>query len=264
MCGGGYVGRGVVLLRNCNARTPPGPEGSNGRVPCDVRSGLFASFASLFLRSTGLFVIMRVLSFVVVIVATTACPGAQKIVDKVPAGPEKPLIAGKFANEGCLSAPNADGTTSYLTLTFDVNPSTWASDVMMYGEETCTTKQGTIHMEGQYTIGNPSVAVPGAFEMDATFAKRTITPHVDGYIALMQSLSCGKAPYAVNQAQDIGAAGCKDMGFPSITECPRDHDLLKVEGDGSLRFGKRPADNNMCAPDKRPAELSTVVLKAVK
>jgi hypothetical protein len=198
------------------------------------------------------------------VVSLAACPGAQKVTDKLPDAPTKPVIHGKFANEGCLSSPNADGTTSYLTLTFDVNPSSWAGDVIMYGEETCTTKQGTIHMEGPYTIGNPSTVVPGAFEMDATFGKRTVTPHVDGYIALMQSLSCGKAPYAVNEAQDIGDAGCKDMGFRSIKECPRDHDLVKLEGDGSLRFGKRPADNDMCSPDKRPTEMSTVVLKPVK
>ena len=31
----------LMSLRNRKARTPPGPEGSNGRVPCGVRSGFF-------------------------------------------------------------------------------------------------------------------------------------------------------------------------------------------------------------------------------
>jgi len=87
---------------------------------------------------------LSLVAAVVAIASVAACPGAQKIADKLPDGPPAPVIHGKFANEVCLAAPNADGTTSYLTLNFDITPSAWAGDVVMYGEETCTTKQGTI------------------------------------------------------------------------------------------------------------------------
>lgn len=194
----------------------------------------------------------------------SGCPGAQTVKDKLPDAAAKPVLVGKFANDGCLASPNADGTTNYMTLAFDITPSTWAIDVVMYGDEACSAKQGTIRMEGPYTIGNPSVSVPGAFEGDFGFTKRTVTPHVDGFIALLQSLSCGKAPYAVNEPQDILASGCKDLGFLPAATCSKDHDLVKLEGDGSLRFGKRPVDNDMCTPEKRPTELGAVALKPVK
>lgn len=198
------------------------------------------------------------------LLGTLACPGAQKLKDKLPEAPAKPVLAGKFANEGCLAMPAADGTTNYTTLAFELSAATWALDAVMYGDETCSAKQGTIHVEGPYTIGNPALAVPGAFEVDFGFSKRTVTPHVDGFIALLQSLSCGKAPYAVNEPQDVLEAGCKDLGFLPAATCAKDHDLVKVEGDGSLHFGKRPADNDMCTADKRPQELGSVLFKLAK
>ena len=35
---------------------------------------------------------------------------------------------------------------------------------------------------------------------------------------------------------------------------------VKLE-DGVLMFGARPADNNMCAPDKRPTAMSGMALE---
>lgn len=188
------------------------------------------------------------------LVLLAACSGAQKVDDKPPA-PDVPAITGKFTNDTCIPQPQADGTTSYLKMAFDLTPTTWAVAITTYGDEACATKLGTSHFDGPYTLTGPSAAVPGAFEGEFGFAHRTITPHVDGYVALMQSLSCGKAPYAVGQPQDVLAAGCPEMGIPPAAACPKEYDLVKLDGT-SLTFGKRPADNDMCAPDKRPTELS--------
>jgi hypothetical protein len=55
------------------------------------------------------------------------------------------------------------------------------------------------------------------------------------------------------------AAGCAAFGQYPAAQCPADFDLLDVDG-GTLHFGNRPADNNMCTPDRRPTQLSTVGL----
>src|SRR5262245_36327261 len=98
-----------------------------------------------------------------VVVALAGCPAAQKIPDKVPEAPKLPVIAGKFANDGCLTQPNADGTDSYIRLTYDITPSTWALDTVIYGDEKCTAKEGTIHQDGPYTLTAPSAKLPGSF-----------------------------------------------------------------------------------------------------
>ena len=200
---------------------------------------------------------MRVL--LLVVVALAACPGAQKLPEKPPA-PAVPAIAGKFTNDGCLTQPNTDGTESYLTITYTLNPTSWAEDIVVHGDEKCAAKQGTIHMDGSWNITGPSKQAPGAFDAELAVAHRTVTPHVDGYISLLMSMSCGKAPYAVNEPQDILAAGCKDLGyFPSST-CIKDYELVQTDGN-TLAFGKRAADNDACTPAKRPAAVSSVVLK---
>lgn len=193
-------------------------------------------------------------SAVFALLALMACPGAQKITDKMPK-PAIPVISGKFASDACVAQPQADGTTSYTKTAYTFTPTTWAMDVDSFGDEACATPLGTLHADGPYTVSGPSTKVPGAFDADLVFQHRTITPHHEGYIALMQSMSCGKAPYAVDQAQDVLTTGCPEMGVPSLADCPREYDLVKVEGN-ALTFGKRPADNNICTVEKRPSELS--------
>jgi hypothetical protein len=204
-------------------------------------------------------VLAGALVVVVAAIALAGCPAAQKIPDKVPAAPKLPAIAGKFQNDGCLTQPNPDGTDSYLRVTYDVTPSTWSSDTVIYGDEKCTAKEGTIHQDGPYTLTAPSAKVPGAFDVEMSLAHRLVTPHVDGFVALLQSAGCGKAPYAVNEPQDLLQSGCKDLG---LAPCQKSFDIVKIDGAAAaITFGKRPADNDTCAADKRPAELSPVVLK---
>ena len=199
---------------------------------------------------------MRLIAFVVVLFV--GCPGAQKKDEKPVV--TAPSIVGRFAHEGCVTQENADGTQSWAKHNAELTPTTWAADIVIYGDEGCATKYATVHLEGPYTIGAPSTKVAGAFDVDFGFTKRTVTPHVPGFVALLQSYSCGKAPYAVNESQDILDSGCKDLGYQPLAACPKDHDIVKVDGD-VITFGKRPPDNNLCTPDKRPAELSPVTFK---
>ncbi len=59
--------------------------------------------------------------------------------------------------------------------------------------------------------------------------------------------------------QDVSEQGCS--GWKSVAACPGDYDLLSLDKEGKLYFGNRPADNDMCSPDKRPTSLTPPVTK---
>jgi hypothetical protein len=55
-------------------------------------------------------------------------------------------------------------------------------------------------------------------------------------------------------------AGCLGLGQRPGSSCSADHDLISLAADG-LHFGQRPADNDMCTPERRPAALSPLALQ---
>ena len=215
------------------------------------------------LKSASLVSVVVVLWVVVAI--TAGCPAAQPIKDMKPTAPALPALIGKYESD-CTAGTGADGMTSYEKTALDVSAGapgaagagTWARDVVVYNDDKCTTKSGTMHDDGGYTMKAPSATLPGAFDVELTTAHRTLTPHVDGYIALMQSYGCGKTPYAVNQPQDVLASGCKDLGFVAANQCATAFDVVKIDAQ-SLVFGKRPGDGDQCSVAKRPSALGVIL-----
>jgi hypothetical protein len=57
----------------------------------------------------------------------------------------------------------------------------------------------------------------------------------------------------VGETQDVSRTGA--LGFMPVSKYPKEYDLLKRDGD-NLLLGKRPSDNNMGSPEKRPRELT--------
>lgn len=148
-------------------------------------------------------------------------------------------------------------------LDFDIQSATWVLDYDVFGDTTCTTKFLTVRIEGPYETGNVS-APSGAREARFGFARKLITPHgeaASGFLASEQG--CGATGFAAGVARDISTSGCAGLGQRPIAQCPADFDLVKRDGDG-LRFGARPADNDMCTPDKRPTALAPVVSQRVR
>ena len=48
------------------------------------------------------------------------------------------------------------------------------------------------------------------------------------------------------------AAGCPGMNIPPQSECPVQHDIVRLKGT-AIQFGKAPPDGNRCSPDRRPS-----------
>ncbi|MGP1357124.1 hypothetical protein [Roseicyclus sp.] len=108
---------------------------------------------------------------------------------------------------------------------------------------------------GPYEVGAPSDAVPGAFEgnFDEDWKHLTLMTADPALAEALGLADCGLVP---NLETDISATGC--AAWAPVAECGTDHDLIALDAAG-VHFGVRPADNDMCTPDRRPTALLPAV-----
>lgn len=111
--------------------------------------------------------------------------------------------------------------------------------------------------EGTFDVGKPSTTVPGAFEtvFHEDVKHVTLLMTDPKLIAAFGFAGCGLKP---GVEVDVSSTGC--AGWKPVAVCGEDHDLLAIDAAG-LYFGVRPADNDMCTPDKRPTALLQPVVK---
>jgi len=110
---------------------------------------------------------------------------------------------------------------------------------------------------GDYRVVGPSESVDGAW--DAVFVEEekhlTLLTADAGLAEAFGLAACG---LAVGVETDVSAEGC--ALWKPVAECGDDHDLLARTSEGGLRFGVRPADNDMCTADRRPTSLTPPVM----
>jgi len=178
-------------------------------------------------------------------VTLPACGGANSRDDEpAPASDE---LAGLWVSN-CIDPGNGQG----FTLAFDLTDSTWALDYTAFADAACGTRTLTAHIEGPYTLGAVSAVAPETREGEFGFSRKTVTPHNEGAAGFLPQ-ACGGGTFTVGAPTDI-TAGCPGLGAYPIADCPTDHDIVTVVDD-VLHFGARPADNDMCSPEKRPTAL---------
>jgi hypothetical protein len=182
-------------------------------------------------------------------VGALGCPGTQV---KNSAPPPVPALAGAWES-ACLPMVNADDTDGWARVVVGITPTLWAMDRHLFADDACSAATGTVHIDGGYALEEPSTVVPGAWNARFDFRTRTITPHVDGFIAYLQSLSCGES-FGVDRATDVMDVACPALGFRAFETCQADLDVVAVDGN-TLRLGLRPADGDVCSPARRPSVL---------
>ncbi len=185
------------------------------------------------------------------------CGSAVKQDDTV-SEPKAPELAGNYLS-ACTPAPQADGSTSYFSLDFDLTESEWGLDYVVFADAECATPALTVRIEGPYALTAPAAEVEGAWEGTFSFTRKTMTPHVEFMADVLGSIEgCGAGEWEAGTTQDVSQTGCAAFGQLPIAECGADYDLVSLS-DAGLTFGARPADNDMCEPGKRPTELSPLV-----
>jgi len=182
---------------------------------------------------------------------TVLVAGCGSTPDQPPASPGVTLspspadLAGRWGS-ACVDPGNGQA----FRLLFDLTETTWSLAYEAFGDAVCTTPNLTVQIDGGYVLGDGSAVVAGAREGRFDFAKKTVTPHNAGAADFLAQ-ACGRPGFVAGEAADI-AGGCAGLGAWPVTGCPSDHDIVLLDDTGSLHFGARPQDNNMCTPEKRP------------
>lgn len=167
-------------------------------------------------------------------------------------------LEGAWTSEVCEAMPpQADGSRTYFKRHFNLTQKDWTLHFQAFGDPACTVKLFTARVEGPYTLLQDSERVPGATEGNFQFARQYMTVYVQPVADWFQGAGCGGHPWKLGEEQETSGTGC--VFLKPIAKCGMDHDVLKVEG-SRLFFGHRPADNDMCTPDKRPSALAEVAV----
>ena len=182
--------------------------------------------------------------------APPPAPPAPAAAPAAPAGLTGAALEGTWQGP-CYASPSGDG--SFNQLTFRMTASTWDLDYVAHGDAACsgTAVFLTVNIKGPYTIGAPSPVAPGAHEGTFSFAQKSVTAGQPAAVGFLKE-KCG-VDATVGTPVDL-AAGCAGLGAYPLADCKDDHDIVRLDG-ATLQFGKRPADNNMCTPDKRPTSF---------
>jgi hypothetical protein len=167
-------------------------------------------------------------------------------------------LKGSWTSAVCEAMPaNPDGSRTYFKRRFTLTEREWKLNFETFGDAGCTARLFTARFEGPYSLGKDSEKVAGATEGDFAFGRTFMTAHVQPVADWFQGAKCGTGAWKVGEEQETSATGC--VFLKPVTACGMDHDVVKVEGD-RLFFGQRPADNDMCTPDKRPTALTAVAV----
>lgn len=111
---------------------------------------------------------------------------------------------------------------------------------------------------GPYYMAQASKTVPGAFDAVFMEDRKFVTLHTSDP-RLVQAFGLTDCGLEVGVEKDVSLQGC--ASWKPVAQCREDHDLLALDDQGSLRFGVRPRDNDLCSADKRPTALLPAVVK---
>jgi hypothetical protein len=197
---------------------------------------------------------LHALPFALAAVAlATGCAASQDKDASTPA-PSEPSLAGHWVSPTCESSPGQGGSTNHFTRDFTLTATDWTLAFTLFGDAACTQKLATIDIGGTYRVAGESSRVSGAREAQFTFARRRVIAEAKGFADFLGTTGCGAQPWIAGTPQDLLAGGCAQLGAYPLARCASDNDLVKVDGD-KLWFGQRPADNDMCTPERRPQAL---------
>lgn len=133
----------------------------------------------------------------------------------------------------------------------------WQIDYALYQDKELQKPVFQFQGEGSYEIEGPSSKIKGAFNGNFKMSRKYITLLTDDKEAIK---NYGFDIYKLEKGKkmDISESGCSFI--TPVNECDEEYDIIKTDG-SVLYFGKRPADNDISTPEKRPAELGLPLVK---
>lgn len=156
------------------------------------------------------------------------------------------------------SAPEDWGRGTFGTRSFSFDDGAWSLDFALALDPGMKAKVFEFHTTGTYDVQSPSATVPGAYDMLFREVTKALTLRATDP-KLIAAFGLAQCNLTADVKTDISATGCAI--WKPVAVCGEDYDLLALDAAGKLYFGVRPADNDMCTPDKRPTALLPAVVK---
>jgi hypothetical protein len=180
-----------------------------------------------------------------------ATPAPEAAPAPAPEPPKAPDLSGNWSSD-CTPAADAAAKPVFEKVVYTLTADHYELSREVYSDAACTKKVQHTTSKGSYTVGAASAAVPGAFEITFAVDERGATAD-SAAAAKALSKSCG-AKFKAGKAVDVSAKGCDAIGLKAKEACGSEFDLVTVEGD-AVKFGVRPADNDLCSAEKRPTAI---------
>lgn len=171
--------------------------------------------------------------------------------------------AGQVADRKRLSgtwkspSPEAVGNLGFRTREFKFSQNRWRIEAVFYADARMTEPLFSFVGEGAYEIEKTSPTVADAENAVFYFESKKLELLTEN-AAAVKSFGFAACGLVKGVTKDISDTGCGN--FTSIAVCGQEYDLVKTAGD-RLWLGARPADGDMCSPEKRPQSLGAPVLK---
>lgn len=183
--------------------------------------------------------------------ALIACAGAAAAQDFAPRG-DVQAVTGTYRSTAAEPWYGGFGTREFIFAEGE-----WQLIFTHALDPEMTMRTFQFRTGGPFEIGAASQAVPGAFEglFHEDWKHVTLLTDNAEIVAGMGMADCG---LTYNLETDISDTGCAAWG--PVAVCGQDHDLFAMDATG-VYFGVRPADNDMCTPDRRPTALLPVVAR---
>lgn len=175
-----------------------------------------------------------------------------------------PDITGHWVSPGVETRSGANDSKLYLKRDFQTEDTHSAARFDFFANEAGTQPTVSVWLDGPYTLGAPSPAVPDAYSGEFTFKTLKITARAPGMVDYLNSSAagtCGTRPFTLDIEQDVSSTGCLTLGI-DLKNKPTEYDIVKREGD-QLFYGARPTDGSgLDSPDKRPTALQVPLVLA--
>lgn len=178
---------------------------------------------------------MRARSISVVLCAIGCCSVGIALADT------KAGMIGRWKSISCETRPGNQHIKRDMTIRAD---GTWTGFFEIFSDEQCRRSTSSFRSGGVWRIAGDSVVAADALEIDFTITKAHIDVRAEDtatYLNTARSGSCGTAPWAVGQGQDITATGCSLFG---LTLPSTEGDIIRASG-GGLYLGERPSGGSL-------------------
>lgn len=146
-------------------------------------------------------------------------------------------LSGRWTSATCEPA----GPNLYVKRDFTLTDATWKLNVGIFNDAACAAKFVAVDVTGGYQVQSASTTVPGATDVNYLVTTHTVTPASDAAVQTLTQGNCGTGTRTVGQPVDVTKTGCAALGLPSVSACPMELDLNKIDGD-NLFFGDRTSD----------------------